>query len=56
MATDTNGELLSDVSDPPTAKDYVLAPIPERSAGIIYIEARIQDNIELENLELVRLL
>jgi len=41
------------MSESQITKDCGVVPISVHLAGIVYIEARIQDNIELENLELV---
>ena len=53
MATNTGIEVQTDVLESPMPTDYVVVSNPEHTAGIIFIEARIQDDVELEDLELV---
>ena len=43
------------VSESSMIEEYVVVPEQEHLASIIYIEARIQDDVELEDLGLVSL-
>lgn len=50
MSTNAIGESKPEISESPIPMDYVVVSTPECLTGLIHIEARVQDDVELEDM------